>query len=144
MKEEGIMFRPNMEAGKDIMTQDLLKQYDAILLATGAGAPRDLVTEGRNLKGVHFALDFLTQSNKFIDGQFFETDINAKDKTVVVIGGGDTGSDCVGTSNRQGAIKVYQFEILPKPMEWDKPYNPSWPAWPQYLRTSSSHQHQEP
>jgi glutamate synthase (NADPH) small chain len=107
----------------------------------GAGQPRDLQVSGRELEGVHFAMDFLTQSNKTVSGESFEGDpISAKGKTVLVIGGGDTGADCVGTSIRQGALKVHQFEILPKPREWNESFNPQWPYWPAILRSSSSHE----
>ena len=107
----------------------------------GAGEPRNLDMPGRELSGIHFAMDYLTKSNKTIAGIIgSEQQISAMNKTVLVIGGGDTGSDCVGTANRQGAKKVYQFEILPKPPEWESDSNPEWPYWPQILRTSSSHQ----
>ncbi len=139
--EEGITFHPNVAVGTDITKEELLKGFDAIVLATGAEQPRDLNVKGRKLKGVHFALDFLTQQNKEVAGQTVPDNerITAKNKNVLVIGGGDTGSDCVGTSIRQGAEKVVQIEILPKPPEKRMLNNP-WPYWPETLRTSSSHE----
>ncbi len=141
MKEEGVHFRPDVEIGEDLSARYLQKRYDAILITMGAGQPRDLDVPGRELKGVHFAMEYLTRSNMFVDGILEEDKIiSAKGKNVLVIGGGDTGSDCVGTANRQGAKKVYQIEILPKPREWNKPWNPEWPNWPNILRTSTSHE----
>lgn len=141
MTAEGVEFRAGVNVGCDISAVDLRKNYDVILLTMGAGEPRNLQVPGRGLQGVHFAMDFLTRSNKFVSGEISEKDlISAKGKTVLVIGGGDTGSDCVGTSNRQGAKKVYQFEILSKPREWKEAWNPVWPNWPQILRTSTSHE----
>jgi len=137
---EGIDFKTNTTVGKDISPEKLLKDYDAVCLAVGAMQPRDLVVEGRDLEGVHFAMDFLKQQNKVNRGEVFtdEERILAKDKKVLVIGGGDTGSDCVGTSIRQKAASVTQIEILPKPPEKRADTNP-WPYWPNTLRTSSSH-----
>ena len=141
MKAEGVRFEANRNVGVDISAAELKKKFDAILLTMGAGTPRDLKVPGRELSGVHFAMEFLTLSNKAISGEIKPDQIiSAKGKTVLVIGGGDTGSDCVGTSNRQGAKKVYQFEILPKPKEWKETWNPSWPSWPLILRTSTSHE----
>jgi glutamate synthase (NADPH/NADH) small chain len=141
MKAEGVQFRVNTNVGVDIPAADFKKDFDAVLLTMGAGAPRDLKVPGRELSGIHFAMEFLTLSNKMVSGEIKpEQLISAKGKTVLVIGGGDTGSDCVGTSNRQGAKKVYQFEILPKPREWKEPWNPVWPNWPLILRTSTSHE----
>lgn len=138
--EEGIEFKTNMNVGIDISKEDLLKEYDAVLLAMGAENPRDLNVEGRELDGVHFAMEFLMQQNKINKGQEISDNerILAKDKKVLVIGGGDTGSDCVGTSIRQKAASVTQIEILPKPPEKREDHNP-WPYWPNILRTSSSH-----
>lgn len=138
---EGIDFKTNTTVGKDITPKQLLKDYDAVCLAVGAMQPRDLVVEGRDLDGVHFAMDFLKQQNKVNRGEVFadEERISAKEKKVLVIGGGDTGSDCVGTSIRQKAESVLQIEILPKPPEKRVDNNP-WPYWPNTLRTSSSHQ----
>ena len=138
--DEGIEFKTNVNVGTDITKRDLLDQFDAVLLAMGAESPRNLPVEGRELDGVHFAMDFLTQQNKVNAGQIIADDdrILAKDKNVLVIGGGDTGSDCVGTSIRQRASSVTQIEILPKPPETRNNNNP-WPYWPNVLRTSSSH-----
>jgi glutamate synthase (NADPH/NADH) small chain len=141
MIAEGVVFETNVLIGDDISVKYLRKTFDAILLTLGAGHPRDLQVQGRGLDGIHFAMDYLTQSNRRIAGETItEKPINARDKTVLVIGGGDTGSDCVGTANRQGAKKVCQFEILPKPQDWKNEWNPSWPSWPSILRTSSSHE----
>lgn len=139
--DEGIIFKTNVNVGEDITKEDLYAEFDAILLAVGAEQPRDLPVEGRELQGVHFAMDFLTQQNKRISGKPTkkESRIFAKNKNVLVIGGGDTGSDCVGTSIRQKAMSVTQIEILPKPPEKRVDNNP-WPYWPNTLRTSSSHQ----
>lgn len=139
--DEGIEFKTNVNVGVDISKEELLQNYDAVLLAVGAENPRDLPVEGRDLDGVHYAMDFLTQQNKLVAGKSIPEDqrINAKDKKVLVIGGGDTGSDCVGTSNRQLARSVTQIEILPQPPQSRNEYNP-WPYWPNVLRTSSSHE----
>lgn len=139
-KQEGIIFKPNINVGEDISSKELINSFDAIILANGAEQPRDLIVEGRNLKGIHFAMEFLTQSNRRVSGKFITKDkeINAKNKNVVIIGGGDTGSDCVGTSVRQKAASITQIEILPKPPEERSIDNP-WPYWPKVLRTSSSH-----
>ena len=138
--EEGMIFKPNVNVGVDITKEELLKEFDAVVLAVGAEQPRDLPVEGRDLEGVYFAMDFLMQQNKKVAGkQIPENErILAKDKNVLVIGGGDTGSDCVGTSIRQKAKSVTQIEILPKPAEKREDNNP-WPYWPNVLRTSSSH-----
>ncbi len=140
-EEEGLKFKTSCEVGKDVKGKELLKEYDAVVLAIGAMKPRDLEVEGRELKGVHFAMDFLTQQNRTVSGiKIKEKDkISAASKNVLVIGGGDTGSDCVGTSIRQGAKTVNQIEILPKPSEEREENNP-WPYWANTLRTSSSHQ----
>lgn len=138
--EEGMIFKPNVNVGVDITKEELLKEFDAVVLAVGAEQPRDLTVEGRDLEGVYFAMDFLMQQNKKVAGkQIPEKErIFAKDKNVLVIGGGDTGSDCVGTSIRQKAKSVTQIEILPKPADKRGENNP-WPYWPNVLRTSSSH-----
>lgn len=139
--DEGIIFKPNSNVGVNILKEELYSEFDAVLLAVGAEQPRDLPVEGRDLEGVYFAMDFLTQQNKKISGKLNNDEfrILAKNKNVLVIGGGDTGSDCVGTSIRQKAKTVTQIEILPKPAEKREDNNP-WPYWPNTLRTSSSHQ----
>jgi len=139
--EEGIEFKPNTEVGKDIAGKQILKDFDAVCVAIGAGHPRDITPEGRDLKGIHFAMEFLSQQNQVIMGENVDesTLISAKDKHVLVIGGGDTGSDCVGTSIRQGAAKVTQIEIMPMPPADKNPDTP-WPYYPNILKTSSSHQ----
>lgn len=141
MRAEGVVFEPNVSIGDDISSRYLRKTFDVILLTMGAGEPRDLVVPGRELNGVHFAMDYLKQSNRALAGELLpdEKIITAKGKNVLVIGGGDTGADCVGTANRQGAKKVYQYELLSKPTAWESSWNPNWPNWPQILRTSSSH-----
>lgn len=138
--QEGIVFKTNVNVGVDVTKDELLSEFDAVLLAVGAEQPRDLPVEGRDLQGVYFAMDFLTQQNKKVAGQQIPEDkrILARDKNILVIGGGDTGSDCVGTSIRQKAKSVTQIEILPKPPEKREEGNP-WPYWPNTLRTSSSH-----
>jgi len=139
MAEEGVTFRPNANVGVDIPAQQLLADYDAIVLTGGAEAPRDLSVPGRELDGIHFAMEFLPQQNKVVAGDSVPQQITATGKRVVVIGGGDTGSDCVGTSNRHGAASITQFELLPQPPESEnKPL--VWPNWPIKLRTSSSHE----
>ncbi|GAB1414825.1 glutamate synthase subunit beta [Paludibacter sp.] len=142
LREEGVIFKVNMEIGKDISSENLLADYDAICLAVGAGKPRDLPIEGRELKGIHFALELLQQQNRIVAGTAISDDdlISAKGKHVLVIGGGDTGSDCVGTSVRHKAERVTQIEILPKPPIGNNPETP-WPAaYPMVLKTSSSHE----
>jgi glutamate synthase (NADPH/NADH) small chain len=144
MEIEGVIFRTGIEVGVTVPLQRLLDEYEMIVLAGGAETPRDLPIEGRTLAGVHFAMDFLTQQNKRVAGDSAKAAapkgaISAKGRNVVVIGGGDTGSDCVGTSIRQGALSVTNFEIMPRPPEKeDKAL--TWPDWPLKLRTSSSHQ----
>ena len=140
MEQEGVAIRTNIEVGIDISTKELDQNFDAIVLSGGAEAPRDLPVPGREYKGVHFAMDFLTQQNRRISGENLGevTEISAKNKHVVVIGGGDTGSDCVGTSFRQGAETVTQLEIMSKPPEKENK-SLTWPDWPMKLRTSTSH-----
>jgi glutamate synthase (NADPH/NADH) small chain len=141
MEAEGVTLRTNTNVGVDISIQELTDGYDAVVMAGGAEHPRDLPVPGRELDGIHFAMDFLTQQNRRVSGEELGTkkEIWATDKHVVVIGGGDTGSDCVGTSFRHGAASVTQLEIMPKPPEKvDKAV--TWPNWPMKLRTSSSHQ----
>jgi glutamate synthase (NADPH/NADH) small chain len=140
MKNEGIIFETNVRVGADLSLAYLKDKFDAVLLCIGAETPRDLPIEGRNSEGIYFALTYLQQSNQFVSGKKKESEIiHAKGKDVLVIGGGDTGSDCIGTANRQGAKKVTQIEIMPKPKEWTESYNPTWPNYPNILRTSSSH-----
>ena len=141
LTEEGILFKTNTEIGNTIAGADVMKEYDAVCLAVGAGHPRDISPAGRDLKGIYFAMDFLSQQNQVImeEAMTIPERITAKDKHVLVIGGGDTGSDCVGTSIRQGAAKVTQIEILPKPPAGKNPDTP-WPYYPNILKTSSSHQ----
>lgn len=140
LEQEGIEFRTGINVGVDIPTSELLEEYDAVCVAIGAEVPRDLKVEGRDLDGVHFALELLQQQNRVNAGAEIEGDarITARGKHVLVIGGGDTGSDCVGTANRQGALSVTQIEIMPKPPVDDNPATP-WPYWPVVLKTSSSH-----
>jgi glutamate synthase (NADPH/NADH) small chain len=137
---EGVEFRAGVAVGEDLSADELLGQFDAVLLALGAGQPRDLPVPGRELDGIHFAMDFLVPANRFMAGEIDANGvISAEGKSVLVIGGGDTGSDCVGTANRLGASSVRQIEILAKPQEWAEPGNPNWPYWPNILRSSSSH-----
>nr|VFJ69209.1 MAG: glutamate synthase (NADPH/NADH) small chain [Candidatus Kentron sp. FM]VFJ73648.1 MAG: glutamate synthase (NADPH/NADH) small chain [Candidatus Kentron sp. FM]VFK21126.1 MAG: glutamate synthase (NADPH/NADH) small chain [Candidatus Kentron sp. FM] len=138
MEAEGVTFRPNSHIGVEFPARELLRDYDALVLAGGAEHPRDLSIPGRELDGVHFAMDFLTQQNDRVAGVSpGGKELTAKDKHVVVIGGGDTGSDCVGTSIRQGARSVLQIEIMPRPPEQEDKLV-TWPDWPLKLRTSSS------
>ena len=140
LEEEGVIFKCNAHVGINISINDLLREYNAIVLAGGSAIPRDLQIEGRALKGVHFAMDFLMQQNKRVSNkEVTEENIFATDKNVVVIGGGDTGSDCVGTSNRQQAKSITQFELLPKPPENRTAFMP-WPSYPMTLKTTSSHE----
>ena len=137
---EGIEFRTNVSVGETISGKEILDQFDAVVLAIGAMKPRDLSVEGRDLAGVYFAMEYLKQQNKVNRGVIFNGErIDAKDKRVLVIGGGDTGSDCVGTANRQKAQWVGQTEILPKPPVKRQHGNP-WPFWPHVLKTSTSHE----
>jgi glutamate synthase (NADPH/NADH) small chain len=150
MEEEGVVFQCNANVGVNVNINDLLREYNAIVLAVGSTVPRDLNVPGRELKGVHFAMTFLKQQNKRVAGldpfanptiesNVFPQDILANGKNVVVIGGGDTGSDCVGTSNRHGAKSVTQFELLPKPPAERSSMMP-WPTYPMVLKTTTSHE----
>lgn len=140
MEQEGIIFRTNAHVGVNISAKHLKDEFDAVVMCGGASAPRDLPIPGRQLKGIHFAMDFLPQQNKRVSGdRIFSGEILATHKNVVVIGGGDTGSDCVGTSNRQEAKSVTQIELLTKPPLTRSENNP-WPLWPMVLMTSSSHE----
>lgn len=140
MEEEGVVFKCNAEVGGNIQVNNILREYQAIVLAGGSTIPRDLPIPGRELKGVHFAMEFLKQQNKRVSGKAVgEQDILASGKHVIVIGGGDTGSDCVGTSNRHGADTVTQFELLPEPPH-HRTENMPWPTYPMTLKISSSHE----
>ena len=139
MEAEGVQFRVNQNIGVDTPANALLQDFDAVVLSGGAEWPRDLPVKGRELSGIHFAMDFLPSQNKVVAGDAVPGQLTATGKHVVVIGGGDTGSDCVGTSNRHGAKSIAQFELLPQPPEQEnKPM--VWPYWPIKLRTSSSHE----
>ena len=139
MEEEGVKFIYNTEAGKDISNKELEKEFDIILMSCGSKQARDLNIRGREAKGVYLAMDFLTQQNRKVNNiPLYNEEIDVKGKNVLVIGGGDTGSDCVGTSVRQGAASVKQIEILNKPSETRTSKNP-WPQFPMYLKTSTSH-----
>lgn len=140
MEQEGITFESGVRVGTDVSYTFLKNRYDVICLCCGSRAPRDMKVPGRENKGIHFAMDFLMQQNRRDDGETIppEQEITAKDRHVVVIGGGDTGSDCLGTSLRQGAKSVFQIEIMPKPPAERTPDNP-WPEWPRINRESSSH-----
>ena len=141
MEEEGVVFMTNANVGENIKVDDLMRSFDAIVLTGGSTVARDLPIPGRELKGVHFAMDFLTQQNGRVSGKTFapEEELWATGKNVIVIGGGDTGSDCVGTSNRHRAASVTQIEVMAKPPEARDASTP-WPNWPMQLRTSTSHE----
>jgi glutamate synthase (NADPH/NADH) small chain len=141
LEEEGIIFKNNTEVGKNITGKEIMAKYDAVCIAIGAGQPRNITPEGRDLKGIYYAMEYLSQSNQLIMGEPVDEKsiINAKGKHVLVIGGGDTGSDCVGTAVRQGAAKITQIEILPQPPAGKNPATP-WPYYPNILKTSSSHE----
>src|SRR5215468_7069263 len=140
MIAEGVEFVTNCRVVIYVHANEVMQKYDTICLTMGATKPRDLPIPGRDLKGIHFAMEFLPQQNKRNFGDTIDPSISitARDKKVVILGGGDTGSDCLGTSNRQGASSVHQFELLPMPPT-DRPQL-SWPNWPMILRTSSSHE----
>jgi glutamate synthase (NADPH/NADH) small chain len=138
MRAEGVIFRTGVHVGVELSAEELLSVFDAIALTGGAEKPRDLPVPGRELAGIHFAMEFLPQQNKVVAGDKVSGQIVATGKHVVVIGGGDTGSDCIGTSIRQGAKSVMNFEVMPRPPDQeDKPL--TWPYWPLKMRTSSSH-----
>jgi glutamate synthase (NADPH/NADH) small chain len=141
MEKSGVAFRTNAHVGVTVAVEELRQEYDAIVLAGGACAPRDLPIPGRDLLGIHFAMEYLTLSNKRCEGDHVpDADfITAKDQRVVIIGGGDTGADCLGTVHRQGALSVHQFELLPRPPDTRAPSNP-WPEWPNIFRTSGAHE----
>lgn len=141
MDQEGVKFKTKTNIGVDITATELQEKYDAVVLCGGAEDPRDLPVEGRDLEGIHFAMEFLTQQNRRNLGQRIDSkdELSAKDKKVIVLGGGDTGSDCVGTSNRQGASSVKQYELLPRPPKERDKDNP-WPNWAFIERKSTSHE----
>ncbi len=141
MDKEGVRFRVNANVGIDVSVEKLRREFDAILLAGGASIPRDLKVPGRELGGIHFAMDYLTLQNRRCEGDVIpdEQFITANGKRVVIIGGGDTGADCLGTAHRQGALSVHQFELLPCPPDKRAPDNP-WPHWPIILRTYAAHE----
>jgi glutamate synthase (NADPH) small chain len=139
MRAEGVTFVPAAHIGVNLPVSDLQREFAAILLAAGAEQPRDLKVPGRELKGIHFAMEFLPQSNRVCLGDTVVDQIRATGRRVVIIGGGDTGADCLGTSHRQHASHVTQFELLPKPPDERAPQTP-WPLWPMQLRVESSHE----
>jgi glutamate synthase (NADPH) small chain len=140
MEEEGVTFRTNANVGENVKVKEILEGFDAVVLCGGSTVPRDLPIKGREVKGVHFAMDFLTQQNGRVSGKTItKENIFATGKNVVVIGGGDTGSDCVGTSNRHGAKSVTQIELMPMPPK-ERNLSMPWPNWPMILRTSTSHE----
>ena len=140
-KKEGVVFKTGINVGVDYSANKLLKDFDAVCLAGGARVPRDLLIEGRELKGIYFAMDYLSQSNRRVSKEIIspESLIDAKNKKVVIIGGGDSGADCVGTAHRQGASCVVQIEVLPQPAEC-RPLTQPWPGYPSLLKVSSSHE----
>ena len=140
MEAEGVRFRTGVNVGADISAAQIRAEHDAMLLAGGAGAPRDLTVPGRELGGIHFAMEYLTQQNRICEGETIPADqhISAAGKRVVIIGGGDTGADCLGTAHRQGAAAVAQFELLPRPPAERAADNP-WPTWPNVFRVSAAH-----
>src|SRR5256712_13983914 len=138
MAAEGVTFRTGVRVGVDVRADQLRREFDAIVLSCGATKPRDLPVPGRELRGIHFAMELLPQQNKVVAGDQVPGQILATGKRVVILGGGDTGSDCLGTSNRQGAVSRHQFELLPEPPKDRPPL--VWPNWPMILRSSSSHE----
>ncbi|MXY17028.1 MAG: glutamate synthase subunit beta [Acidobacteria bacterium] len=141
MEAEGVLYRTGVNVGVDVPAQQLRTEHDAVLLAGGAGWPRDLKVPGRELEGIHFAMEYLTQQNHICEGDAVPAEewISAAGKRVVIIGGGDTGADCLGTVHRQGALSVAQFELLPRPPDERAESNP-WPTWPNIFRVSSAHE----
>ncbi|MEX0427522.1 glutamate synthase subunit beta [Nocardioides sp. DS6] len=139
MKREGTIFRTGVDVGTDLTGQQLLDRYDAVVLAIGSTVPRDLPMPGRELKGIHQAMEYLPQANRVALGETVEDQILATDKHVVIIGGGDTGADCLGTATRQGAKSVTQLEIMPEPPA-DRPAGQPWPTYPMIFRVSSAHE----
>jgi glutamate synthase (NADPH/NADH) small chain len=139
MEAEGTRFRPGVAIGTDISWEDLRRRYDAVIIATGAAKPRDLEVPGRELSGVHFAMDYLTQSNRVVAGEWITEQIVADGKHVVILGGGDTGADCLGTATRQGAISVTTLAIGNQPAS-ERPANQPWPMFPSLYEVSSAHE----
>jgi len=139
MLQEGVVFRTGAHVGKSLPVEDLRRDFDALLLAGGAESPRDLPVPGRELKGIHFAMEFLPQQNRRVAGEVVDGQILATGQRVVIIGGGDTGADCLGTAHRQKAASVQQLEIMPQPPLERSPTTP-WPLWPLQLRTESAHE----
>ena len=139
MSAEGVEFLPNSHVGHNVPVEDLRKEFDAILLCGGAEQSRDLPVPGRELKGIHFAMDYLPQQNKVCEGDIVPQQILATGKRVVIIGGGDTGADCLGTTHRQKPLSVHQFELLPMPPRERSPLTP-WPMWPMQLRIEGAHE----
>ncbi len=141
LEQEGVVFRTGVNIGDDVTASSLRQAFEAVVLCCGAEAPRDLGVPGRDLAGIHFAVDYLTQQNRRCEGDAVPDDqlITAAGKRVVIIGGGDTGADCLGTVHRQGAISVHQFELLPRPPE-SRPNDNPWPQWPRVFRTSAAHE----
>ena len=139
MRAEGVAFEPGVEVGCDLRADQLLAGMDALVLAGGSTVPRDLPVPGRDLGGIHHAMEYLTLSNRVQEGDLGEPPISAAGRRVVIIGGGDTGADCLGTAHRQGAASVLQLEIMPRPPELRDPSTP-WPAWPLQLRSSAAHE----
>ncbi|HVG79732.1 MAG TPA: glutamate synthase subunit beta [Patescibacteria group bacterium] len=141
MEKSGVTFRPNADIGRGVRSADLQREFEAVVLACGAGAPRDLPVPGRELSGVHFAMEYLTLSNRRCEGDRIDDAqfISAEGKHVIIIGGGDTGADCLGTVHRQRAASVHQFELLPRPPDTRAADNP-WPQWPNIFRTSGAHE----
>ena len=139
MRGEGVTFKPKTNVGVDYPVERLRKEFDAVVLSGGATQARDLPVPGRELRGVHYAMEFLTQQNRICEGDSVPHQINAHGKNVVILGGGDTGSDCLGTSNRHGALSVHQIELMPQPPD-ERTTEMPWPYWPMILRTSSSHE----
>jgi glutamate synthase (NADPH) small chain len=141
MEKDGVVFRPNSHVGANVAVAELRREFDALVLAGGACWPRDLQVPGRELRGIHFAMDYLKLQNRRCEGDAIPDDtfISAQGKHVVIIGGGDTGADCLGTVHRQGAVSVHQFELLPRPPDERAPDNP-WPQWPNIFRVSGAHE----
>lgn len=138
MEEEGVQFKTNSHVGVNLSSDQLKKDFDAVAICTGAGQARDLEVPGRDLQGVYLAMDYLPQQNKVVAGDKIENQVSAQGKKVIILGGGDTGADCLGTALRQGASSVHQFELLPRPPQERNPNNP-WPQWPVVFRVSPAH-----